>query len=171
MPVFSLMTHSTINTMQLSRSACVYGRVYWLLASVSQRTLSRPADHLPDWSWRLSSPTHATAQCRPAATQTEADTHSSTEERMKHQKSDAQVLFSTSRDAQRRALLFPRSPLERSVKKKKRGLFLLTMNRDKKKRCEGIKEVLHMMARTVELILMLSGSQQAAVGSQLTGQQ
>lgn len=45
------------------------------------------------------------------------------------------------------------------------------MNRDEKKRCEGIKEVLHMMARTVELMLMVSGSQQAAVGSQLTGQQ
>lgn len=35
MPVFSLMTHSTINTLQLSRSACGYGRVYWLLALVS----------------------------------------------------------------------------------------------------------------------------------------
>lgn len=121
MPVFSLITHSTINTMQLSRSACVYGRVYWLLASFPLRTLSRPADHLPDWSWRHSSPTHATVRRRAAATQTEADTHSSTEERMKHQKSDALVLFSTSRDAQRRALLFPRSPLDRSVKE--RGLF------------------------------------------------
>lgn len=140
MPVFSLMTHSTINTMQLSRSACVYGRVYWLLASVSQRTLSRPADHLPDWSWRLSSPTHATAQCRPAATQTEADTHSSTEERMKHQKSDAQVLFSTSRDAQRRALLFPRSPLERSVKKKKEVYFYSPWIETKRKGVKVLKK-------------------------------
>lgn len=59
MAVFSLMTHSTINTLQLSRSACGYGGVYWLLAFVPWRTLARPADHLPDWSWRRSSLTHA----------------------------------------------------------------------------------------------------------------
>lgn len=59
MPVLSLMTHSTINTLQLSRSACGYGGVYWLLALVPWRTLSRPADHRPDWSWRHSSLTHA----------------------------------------------------------------------------------------------------------------
>ncbi len=59
MPVFSLMTHSTINTLQLSRSARGYGRVYWLPALVPWRTLSRPADRLPDGSWRRSSLTHA----------------------------------------------------------------------------------------------------------------
>jgi len=59
MAVCSLMTHSTINTLQRSGSARGYGRVYWLLALVPQRTLSRPADRLPDWSWRRSSLTRA----------------------------------------------------------------------------------------------------------------
>lgn len=72
--MFSLMTHVTINTLRLSGSACVYGRVYWLLASAPWGTLLCPANRLPDWSWWRS-----TVQWGPAATQTEADTHSSTE--------------------------------------------------------------------------------------------
>lgn len=59
MPVFSLMTHSTINTLQLSGSACGHGGVYWLLVLVPRWTLAGPADHLPDWCWRGSSLTHA----------------------------------------------------------------------------------------------------------------
>lgn len=124
MPVFSLMTHSTINTLQLSRSACGYGRVYWLLASVPL-----PDPVAPSWSSSrleleaLQSDT-CTVQWSPAATQTEADTHSSTEEPMKHHKSRAQVLFSSSRDAVKSFVsLHPRFPQIKLY-------FPLTVNRD-----------------------------------------
>ena len=89
MPVFSLMTQSAINTPRLSRSARVCGSIYWLLALVPWRILSRPADHLPDRSWTHSSSTHA--QCSGGQ---QADTHSSTEGPVTPWKSPTQVIFS-----------------------------------------------------------------------------
>lgn len=137
MPVFSLMTHSTINTLQLSRSVWGYGGVYWLLALVALRTLSCTAD-LPDWSWRRSSLTHVQysgAQQPHRRTLT----HSSTEGPMRHQKSDAQVLFSSSCNAQWRALFhfphFPRKVCMKSI------FYLPWIVPAKMKRCEDLKDM------------------------------
>lgn len=96
MPVFSLMTHSTINTPQLSGSARVYGRVYWMLALVPRRTLSRPSWSSSRLELEALQSDTCTVQWRPAATHTqmEADTHSSTEEPMRRQeKSDSSAIF------------------------------------------------------------------------------
>lgn len=100
MPAFSLITRSTINTLQLSRSPRVHRRVYWLLALVPRRTLSRPADRLPDWSWRRSSRTHAQDGGAQQWHRRRDGTHCSTANTQRNKrKSDAQVLFWSSRDA------------------------------------------------------------------------
>lgn len=79
MPVFSLMTHITINTLQLSRPACVHGRVYWLLASVPWRIPVSPSWSSSRLELEALQPNTWAVQWSPAATQAEADTHSSTE--------------------------------------------------------------------------------------------
>lgn len=171
MPVFSLMTHSTINTPQLSRSARVYGRVYWMLALVPRRTLSRPSWSSSRLELEALQSDTCTVQWRPAATHTqmEADTHSSTEEPMRRQeKSDSSAIFIFTWEKSFVSLsFFTSSP-------NKVFFFFLTL---KIQRCEARKVMqaviifFHMVWRTVELLSMLPGSRQAAVRPQLSGQQ
>lgn len=146
--MFSLMTHVTINTLQLSGSAYVYGRVYWL--------------RLPGGPCRAQLIVFQTGAGGAPRNSGAQQPHRRRLTHIAAQRESAifNLTWRTVRGGLRFLLLLIKAIFLNSLSIVTKSAKLL------KKSCFS-----HLMAHTVEFILMLSGSHQVAVGSQLTGQQ